>query len=149
MTTGFRPLCDDDVRTNIELARECTIAGANPFRQIIALGGEEATISDATRRAVELASNLPTVEKYLITASHAHIARDYQKAIESYGNLAKVSPDNTDVQLALAHSYEDANDFPSPDVLITSIIEDLQAAIEQLSTITEENGNGSVAEIGK
>src|SRR6202035_4667585 len=43
-----------DVRTNIELARECTIAGANPFRQIIALGGEEATISDATRRAVEL-----------------------------------------------------------------------------------------------
>jgi hypothetical protein len=28
-------------------------------------------------------------------------------------------------------------------VLIASIIEDLQTAIEQLSTITEENGNGS------
>jgi tetratricopeptide (TPR) repeat protein len=66
-----------------------------------------------SRKAVELASNLPTVEKYLITASHAHIARDYQKAIESYENLAKVSPDNADVQLALAHSYEDANDFPN------------------------------------
>jgi tetratricopeptide (TPR) repeat protein len=66
-----------------------------------------------SRKAVDLASNLPTVEKYLITASHAHIARDYQKAIESYENLAKVSPDNTDVQLALAHTYEDANDFPN------------------------------------
>ena len=75
--------------------------------------GYDNDAEQASRRAVELASNLPTVEKYLITASHAHIARDYQKAIESYGNLAKVSPDNADVQLALAHSYEDANDFPN------------------------------------
>src|SRR4029077_1933925 len=37
-----------------------------------ALGYDNAA-EQASRRAVELASDLPTVEKYLITASHAHI----------------------------------------------------------------------------
>jgi ABC-type branched-subunit amino acid transport system ATPase component/branched-subunit amino acid ABC-type transport system permease component len=43
-----------DVRTNIELARECTIAGANPYRHMIAIGSEASTISAAMHHAVEL-----------------------------------------------------------------------------------------------
>jgi ABC-type branched-subunit amino acid transport system ATPase component/branched-subunit amino acid ABC-type transport system permease component len=43
-----------DVRTNIELARECTIAGANPYRNLIAGGRDQSTIAAATRSAVEL-----------------------------------------------------------------------------------------------
>jgi len=67
----------------------------------------------------------------------------------SYDELIKRDKLSLDIFWLRDKSLEDANDLPSPDVLIASIIEDLQAAIEQLSTITEENGNGSVAEIGK
>jgi len=66
----------------------------------------------------------------------------------SYDELIKRDKLSLDIFWLRDKSLEDANDLPSPDVLIASIIEDLQAAIEQLSTITEENGNGSVAEIG-
>ena len=67
----------------------------------------------------------------------------------SYDELIKRDKLSLDIFWLRDKSLEDANDLPSPDVLIASIIEDLQVAIEQLSTITEENGNGSVAEIGK
>lgn len=66
----------------------------------------------------------------------------------SYDELIKRDKLSLDIFWLRDKSLEDANDLPSPDVLIASIIEDLQAAIEQLSTITEENGNGSAAEIG-
>jgi type I restriction enzyme M protein len=67
----------------------------------------------------------------------------------SYDELIKRDKLSLDIFWLRDKSLEDANDLPSPDVLIASIIEDLQAVIEQLSTITEENGNGSIAEIGK
>ena len=61
----------------------------------------------------------------------------------SYDELIKRDKLSLDIFWLRDKSLEDANDLPSPDVLIASIIEDLQAAIEQLSTITEEIGNGS------
>jgi type I restriction enzyme M protein len=67
----------------------------------------------------------------------------------SYDELIKRDKLSLDIFWLRDKSLEDANDLPSPDVLIASIIEDLQAAIEQLSTITEENGSGSVVEVGK
>jgi type I restriction enzyme M protein len=67
----------------------------------------------------------------------------------SYDELIKRDKLSLDIFWLRDKSLEDANDLPSPDVLIASIIEDLQAAIEQLSTITEENGNGSMAGIGQ
>jgi serine/threonine protein kinase/tetratricopeptide (TPR) repeat protein len=60
-------------------------------------------------KAVHLSDNLPLQEKYRIAASHAWIMKDFPKAIEDYGNLAKVAPDDTDVQLALAGLYEENN----------------------------------------
>jgi ABC-type branched-subunit amino acid transport system ATPase component/branched-subunit amino acid ABC-type transport system permease component len=42
------------VRTNIELARECTIAGSNPIRHLISRRREEREISTAARSAVDL-----------------------------------------------------------------------------------------------
>jgi eukaryotic-like serine/threonine-protein kinase len=59
-----------------------------------------------SRKAVELASSLPPQEKYLILANHARIQNDNAKAIESYENLAKVSPDDPDVLFNLASLYE-------------------------------------------
>src|SRR5438094_6654801 len=64
-----------------------------------------------SRKAVDLSQKLPAQEKYRIAASHARIMKDYPKAIESYENLAKVAPGDTDVQSTLARLYEETGAF--------------------------------------
>ncbi|PYV22350.1 MAG: hypothetical protein DMG27_18430 [Acidobacteria bacterium] len=64
-----------------------------------------------SRKAVDLSEKLPAQEKYRIAASHARIMKDYPKAIESYENLAKVAPGDTDVQSTLARLYEETGAF--------------------------------------
>jgi len=73
--------------------------------------GYDIEAEHAASKAVELSENLPAAEKYLIAANHFRIAKDYPKAIEAYGNLAKVSPDNPDIQSALGSIYESSGDF--------------------------------------
>ncbi|MFL6302231.1 MAG: protein kinase domain-containing protein [Candidatus Sulfotelmatobacter sp.] len=64
-----------------------------------------------SRKAVDLAQQLPVTEKYLIQANHARITKDNAKGIEAYENLAKSMPDNTDVQFALGSVYEDSGNL--------------------------------------
>jgi tetratricopeptide (TPR) repeat protein len=59
-----------------------------------------------SRKAVDLSEKLPPQERYLIQANYAQISNDNRKAIESYENLAKVSPDDLDVHLRLGGLYE-------------------------------------------
>jgi eukaryotic-like serine/threonine-protein kinase len=73
--------------------------------------GQDDDAQRASRRAVELSDQLPAPEKYLIQASHDQIQRDYPKAIEAYGNLAKAAPDNADVLFELAGLYEKSSAF--------------------------------------
>lgn len=73
--------------------------------------GQDNDAEQASRRAVELSERLPEQEKYLIQATHYQILRDYPKAIEAYENLAKVSPNNTDVLLRLGQLYERASQY--------------------------------------
>jgi eukaryotic-like serine/threonine-protein kinase len=69
--------------------------------------GHDTEAEQFSRKAVDLAENLPAREKYLITANYARIERDYPKAIGYYENLATTSPDDPEIQLALAGLYED------------------------------------------
>ncbi len=71
--------------------------------------GDEA--EQATRKAVALGDKLPAQESYLIAAIHAQTTNDTQKAIEAYESLAKVSPDDSDVQFALAGLYNTVSSF--------------------------------------
>jgi eukaryotic-like serine/threonine-protein kinase len=64
-----------------------------------------------SRRAVELSQTLSPTEKYLIEASNARIQNDTDKAIASYESMAKVSPDDPDIQFTLAGLYESNSDF--------------------------------------
>jgi tetratricopeptide (TPR) repeat protein len=72
---------------------------------------------DASRKAVELAQQLPAQERYRILASQALVSNDNQKAIEYYENLAKVAPGDSSIQLALAQLdknsglYDAARDY--------------------------------------
>ncbi len=79
--------------------------------QIYANLGYDDKAQEFSRKAVDLSENLPPQEKYLIGANHARIMKNSAKAIESYENLAKVLPDDLDVQFGLAGLYEDAGSF--------------------------------------
>ena len=59
-----------------------------------------------SRKAVELSEKLPPQERYLIQAIDAQVSNDNRKAIESYENLEKVSPDDMDVHFHLGGLYE-------------------------------------------
>ena len=73
--------------------------------------GYDTEAEQNSRRAMELAERLPAREKYLIAASHARIVNDTDKAIEAYENLAKVSPDDPEVNFELASLYESSGAF--------------------------------------
>jgi serine/threonine protein kinase/tetratricopeptide (TPR) repeat protein len=73
--------------------------------------GYDDQAEQASRKAVDLSENLPAQERYRIEASHAQVTKDYAKAIESYENLAKVSPDDSQVQFILAGLYEATGAF--------------------------------------
>ena len=64
-----------------------------------------------SRKAVELSEALPPHEKYTILATHSGVVNDTNKAIEAYENLAAASPDDAQVQFALADLYERTGDF--------------------------------------
>jgi tetratricopeptide (TPR) repeat protein len=65
----------------------------------------------SSRKAVDLSDKLPPPERYLIQANYAQISNDYRKAIESYENLEKVSPDDVDVHFHLGGLYESTGTY--------------------------------------
>jgi tetratricopeptide (TPR) repeat protein len=73
--------------------------------------GYDNDADESSQRAVELSEKLPPPEKYRIIAIHARIVNDNRKAIEAYENLAKLSPDDPDVQFNLAQLYQATSAF--------------------------------------
>ena len=90
--------------------------------------------SSLPKRRSRLSQNLPEAEKYLIAAIKAQVARNYPEAIKAYENLAKASPDNSDVQLALASLYKDSGDLAKAheyyQKILTANPKDLKATLE-------------------
>jgi eukaryotic-like serine/threonine-protein kinase len=75
-----------------------------------------------SRKAVDLAQQLPVTEKYIIQANHARITKDNAKGIDAYENLAKSMPDNTDVQFALGSVYEDSGNLAKASEHFTAVL---------------------------
>ncbi len=73
--------------------------------------GYDGEAEQSAQKAVTLGQDLPEAEKYLISAIRSQVTKNYPEAIKAYENLAKASPDNSDVQSALASLYEDDGDF--------------------------------------
>ncbi len=73
--------------------------------------GYDSDAEQASRHAVELAQNLPLVQRYFIEASLARVTKNNQKAMAAYENLEKSFPDNLDVLFALGTLNEDAGNF--------------------------------------
>jgi serine/threonine protein kinase/tetratricopeptide (TPR) repeat protein len=68
--------------------------------------GYDSEAEQSAKKAVVLSQDLPEAEKYLISAVRFQVTKNYPKAIEAYENLAKASPDNSDVESALASLYK-------------------------------------------
>jgi eukaryotic-like serine/threonine-protein kinase len=68
--------------------------------------GYDNDADDSSRKAVDLSDNLPGRERYLILANRARVTHDTAKAIEYYENLAKGSPEDLDIEMALGGLYE-------------------------------------------
>ncbi|HKN71373.1 MAG TPA: tetratricopeptide repeat protein [Terriglobales bacterium] len=73
--------------------------------------GYDSEAEQYAKKAVELSQDLPESEKYLISAIRYEATKNYSEAIKAYEALAKASPDNSDVQSALAGLYRDSGDL--------------------------------------
>ncbi|HUE51523.1 MAG TPA: tetratricopeptide repeat protein, partial [Terriglobales bacterium] len=79
--------------------------------QVYSSLGYDSEAEQSAKKAVQLSHELPDAEKYLISAIELQVIKNYPDAIKAYENLAKVSPDNSDVQSALASLYQDSGDL--------------------------------------
>jgi ABC-type branched-subunit amino acid transport system ATPase component/branched-subunit amino acid ABC-type transport system permease component len=79
-----------DVRTNIELGRECTIAGSNPYRQLVARSRDVRTIASAAQSAVEMVGIGPLLDTSV---------RDLSTGQRRYVELARVLAGSFDMIL--------------------------------------------------
>ena len=68
--------------------------------------GRDDEAEQVSQKALDLSEKLPDQEKYLIQARHDEILKHYDKAIETYETLAKVSPDNADEVFELGRLQE-------------------------------------------
>jgi tetratricopeptide (TPR) repeat protein len=75
-----------------------------------------------SRKAVDLSEKLPPQERYLIQANYAQISNDNRKAIESYENLEKASPDDMDVHFHLGGLYESTGAFDKARVELAKVL---------------------------
>jgi tetratricopeptide (TPR) repeat protein/tRNA A-37 threonylcarbamoyl transferase component Bud32 len=73
--------------------------------------GYDAQATQQSRRAIGMTSSLPPQERYVIAATHYRITNDNAKAIETYEQLLKVSPNNARLQFELAGLYERTGDL--------------------------------------
>ena len=73
--------------------------------------GYDSEAEQSAQKAVALSQNLPVSEKYMISAIRSQVTKDYPEAIKAYETLAKASPDNSDVEYALASLYKDSGNL--------------------------------------
>jgi eukaryotic-like serine/threonine-protein kinase len=110
--------------------------------------GYDNDAEQASRKGVELSQQLPLAEKYLIEATHARVIKDAKKAIEAYENLAKTSPDNLDVQFALASVYEDGGDLEKARAHFATVLKtdpNNAVALLAMGRIAIKNGDAQAA----
>src|SRR5271169_1086368 len=106
--------------------------------------GYDSEAEQSAKKAVELSQDLPASEKYLISAIRSQATKNYPEAIKAYETLAKASPDNSDVQSALASLYKDSGNLAKAreyyQKLLTANPKDVTATIE-LGRIAIKSGD--------
>src|SRR5271165_3244453 len=106
--------------------------------------GYDGEAEQSAQKAVTLSQELPEAEKYLISAVHSQVTKNYPEAIKAYETLAQASPDNSDVQSALASLYKDSGNLAKAreyyQKLLTANPKDVTATLE-LGRISLKSGD--------
>ena len=108
--------------------------------------GYDYKAAQASRKAVDLSNNLPARERNLIIASNARIVNDAQKAIQYYSDMAKVSPEDIDIQFALGTLYENISAYDRARLHFSNVLQDDPQYIDALLEIARveiRSGNAS------
>jgi serine/threonine protein kinase/tetratricopeptide (TPR) repeat protein len=112
--------------------------------QVYSSLGYDNEAEQSANKAVDLSQSLPEAEKYLISAIRSEATKNYPEAIKAYEALAKASPDNSDVQSALASLYQDSGDLARARAyyqkLLASNPKDVAASLN-LGRIEIKSGN--------
>ena len=110
--------------------------------------GYDDQASQTAQKAVTLSQNLPEAEKYLIAANRSLVDKNYPEAIKAFETLARSSPDNYDVQVALASLYQDSSDFVKAREYYQKILsanpKDIAATLD-LGRIEIKSGNAQAS----
>jgi eukaryotic-like serine/threonine-protein kinase len=106
--------------------------------------GYDDQAAQTAQKAVTLSQNLPEAEKYLIAANRSLVVKNYADAIKAFETLAKSSPDNYDVQVALASLYQDSGDLVKAreyyEKILSANPKDIAATLD-LGRIEIKSGN--------
>src|SRR6266404_2470624 len=73
--------------------------------------GHARDAEQSATRSVELSSNLPAAEKYVVQAVNAQIGNNYQKALDAYENLERLMPSDPQVQFELGELSETHGEY--------------------------------------
>ena len=116
--------------------------------------GYDADAEKFSRKAVDLSQSLSQGERYLIQAVHAVVTKDSKKALESYENLAKILPNNVDVEYGLGSLYLDKGDYDKARAQFTKILTDDPKNIRALWQMggvdtMQDNPQGSLDPLNK
>jgi tetratricopeptide (TPR) repeat protein len=86
-----------------------------------------------SRKAAAMSEGLPAREKYMILAGHARVLGDNAKAIESFENLLKAAPEDTDVRYELARMQEDTGAYDQARENYLRVLKDDPKYLDALS----------------
>ena len=112
--------------------------------QTLANLGYDNEAEQASRKAVDLSDKLPPQEKNRILAGYAQVRMDYPKAIESYEKLAKVLPEDAEIQFSLARLYEQAGSFDKAREHYSKVLERDPKSVDALLAMGRvENKSGN------
>jgi tetratricopeptide (TPR) repeat protein len=116
--------------------------------------GYMAEAESNSRKAQELSDSLPPAEKYLVQAIYARTVKNNKKAIEAYENLAKIMPDNSDVESALGSLYSESGDYDKARAQFAKILrsdpKNMQALWQMgVVEITNSNPQGALDPLNK
>ena len=112
--------------------------------QTLAILGYDDEAEQASRKAVDLSDKLPPQEKNRILASYAQVKKDYAKAIESYEKLAKVLPEDAEIQFNLARLNEETGSFDKAREHYSKVLEGDPKSVDALlamGRVEVESGN--------
>jgi len=73
--------------------------------------GYDSDAERIARQALTLASELPSHERYMVVASASRVLNDDAKAIESYEELVKLAPADSELHFNLGKLYENSAQF--------------------------------------